>query len=241
MSKWEITIDIMMIIGKYFRSNCDYINLVKTCKKYSQILLMYRYNPIGDDRLFKNIETQHFYEYADIFYRKRDMFRYVYWIEPFLIRPYLFKIDSSRCIVKDIKINKILMYATGMNFFSEKTTVYTYPSDLISLMKTLEKYYLIFCYGKDFFGIKVETSINMYPKNYKTKLFVNNLFTDVVCDVFMSARLPNSRLYVRDNELNDVLCMEYFNSGIRLELNNKTIQNYLPAILDAHGWALLKI
>lgn len=241
MSKWEITIDVMMIIGKYFRSNCDYINLVKTCKKFSQILLMYRYNPIGDDRLFKKIETQHFYEYSDIFYRKRDMFRYVYWIDPFLIRPYLFKIDSSKCIVKDTKINKILMYATQMDFITAKSEIFTYPSDLINLMKTIDNYYLIFCYGKDYFGFRVETSINNYPKQYKTKLFINDMFTNVTCDVFTSTRRPNSVIYIRDATLKDVVCIEYYNSGIRMELNNKTIQNYLPGILNVHGWALLKI
>ena len=32
-SKWEITIDVMMIIGKYFKSNNDYINVMKVNKK----------------------------------------------------------------------------------------------------------------------------------------------------------------------------------------------------------------
>ena len=35
--KWEITIDSMMIIGKFFEENSDYINVMKTTKKYKQL------------------------------------------------------------------------------------------------------------------------------------------------------------------------------------------------------------
>ena len=50
-----------MIIGKYFKSNADYINIMKVCKKYKELVLMYKFNPISDISLFKNIQTQHFY------------------------------------------------------------------------------------------------------------------------------------------------------------------------------------
>ena len=33
-NKWEITIDVMMIIGKYFKSSKDYVNIMKVCKRY---------------------------------------------------------------------------------------------------------------------------------------------------------------------------------------------------------------
>jgi len=33
-SKYEITIDVMMIICKYFELNNDYINIMKVNKKY---------------------------------------------------------------------------------------------------------------------------------------------------------------------------------------------------------------
>ena len=60
-SKWEITIDVMMIIGKYFKTNNDYINVMKVNKKYHNLVKMYHFNPISDCNLFINIETQHFY------------------------------------------------------------------------------------------------------------------------------------------------------------------------------------
>ena len=53
-SKWRITNDYMMIIGKYFKSNEDYINVMKVNKKYEQLVLMYKFNPIGDISLFQN-------------------------------------------------------------------------------------------------------------------------------------------------------------------------------------------
>ena len=34
--KWEITIDVILIIGKYFETNKDYINVMKVCKKISR-------------------------------------------------------------------------------------------------------------------------------------------------------------------------------------------------------------
>ena len=35
--KWEITIDSMMIIGKYFESNKDFICVMKANRKYRQL------------------------------------------------------------------------------------------------------------------------------------------------------------------------------------------------------------
>ena len=46
--KWEMTIDVMMIVGKYLESNNDYINLMKMCKRYHDLVDMYHYNLIGD-------------------------------------------------------------------------------------------------------------------------------------------------------------------------------------------------
>ena len=56
-SKWEITIDVMMIIGKYFKSNNDYINIMKVNKKYHDLVEMYHFNPINDIYLFSKMQT----------------------------------------------------------------------------------------------------------------------------------------------------------------------------------------
>ena len=59
--KWEITIDAMLIIGKYFTKNRDYINMMRVCKKYHDLVSMYHFNLIDEYELFENMETQHFY------------------------------------------------------------------------------------------------------------------------------------------------------------------------------------
>jgi hypothetical protein len=52
---------------------------MKVCKRYKELVLMYKFNPISDISLFKNIETQHFYKKEDIKKKKRKMFQYIYW------------------------------------------------------------------------------------------------------------------------------------------------------------------
>jgi len=53
----------MYIIAKYFNSVEDYINLLKTCKEYKNVIDLIKYNPIDiiDFNVFKNIETIHIY------------------------------------------------------------------------------------------------------------------------------------------------------------------------------------
>jgi hypothetical protein len=68
-----------MIIGKYFKSNRDFINLMRVCKKYEELVSMYKFNPISDTTLFENIQTQHFYKNEDIYSAKKGMYRYVFW------------------------------------------------------------------------------------------------------------------------------------------------------------------
>ena len=55
----------MMIIGKYFESNGDFINVMKATKKYKQLSKLYHFNPISDTSLFENIETQYLYNKYD--------------------------------------------------------------------------------------------------------------------------------------------------------------------------------
>ena len=63
--KWEITIDAMMIIGKYFKTTNDFVGVMKVCKRYHDLVQMYHFNPISDCELFENMETQHLYNEKD--------------------------------------------------------------------------------------------------------------------------------------------------------------------------------
>ena len=52
----EIAVNEMMLIGKFFKENNDYINMMKVNKKYRQLTSYYHYNPISDCSLFGNME-----------------------------------------------------------------------------------------------------------------------------------------------------------------------------------------
>ena len=125
-SKWTITIDFMMIIGKYLESNKDYINVMKVNKKYQQLVLMYKYNPISDISLFENIQTQHFYNREDVNSKKKYLYQYIHWYtidyeefknkkdneifknieltskEDNLGREYPLKIENGNCIIPEV-------------------------------------------------------------------------------------------------------------------------------------------
>ena len=78
-SKYELTIDFIMIVGKYFESSNDFINAMKVCKIYQELVLMNKFSPISDIILFDNIQTQHFYNKEDVNNEKDGLYQYIYW------------------------------------------------------------------------------------------------------------------------------------------------------------------
>ena len=78
-SKWQLTVDFIMILGKYLETPRDFINVMKVCKRYEELVSMYKFNPISDISLFENIQTQHFYDENDIRNKKNNLFQYIYW------------------------------------------------------------------------------------------------------------------------------------------------------------------
>ena len=96
--KWEITIDLLMIVGKYFESNNDYINVMKVSKKYKELVQMYHFNPISDCSLFENMETQYLNNPNE--QRIRGMYQYVYCI---------------LLILRILKIRKVMRYSKELN------------------------------------------------------------------------------------------------------------------------------
>ena len=55
----------MLIVSKYFDKINDYINIIKTCKEYNEILNLLNYNPIPlnskNYKFFTNLQTYHIY------------------------------------------------------------------------------------------------------------------------------------------------------------------------------------
>ena len=75
--KYKITIDAMLIVGKYFETNEDYINIMKTCKRYHNLTEMYHFNPISDCSLFENMESQYFYTEEETKERNEQIYLFV--------------------------------------------------------------------------------------------------------------------------------------------------------------------
>lgn len=156
---FSLTLYYMFIVGRYFTCNNDYINLMKVCKNYQNIVLMYKYNPISDCRLFKNIQTQHFYQYSDVFYRNRDMFEYVYWLNKCIIKDYLKLIDCSKCKFKNVKVNKMIKYAFNIGYVDNLINLFT-NCDLINTLLPLKKAVVVFEYNDIYLGFKLENGLN---------------------------------------------------------------------------------
>ena len=102
--KWQLTVDFIMIVGKYFKSSNDFINVMKVCKRYEELVLMYKFNPISDISLFENIQTQHFYIKNDVENKKGKLFRYIYWYND----DELIENKKDNEIFKDIINNKYI-------------------------------------------------------------------------------------------------------------------------------------
>ena len=90
-----------MIVGKYFKSNSDFINVMKSCKRYHDLAQMYHFNPISDISLFNKMETQYLYDKKDI--KKERMRQYIYW---YTVDGYELKHKRENEILKKVEINK---------------------------------------------------------------------------------------------------------------------------------------
>ena len=114
--KWEITIDVMLVIGKYFEENEDYVNVMRVSKKYRDLVSMYHFNPIEDCSLFENMESQYFYSkpkdkswlttimgYFGHGGKKSGMHQYVYW---YPVDYEVFKNKKENEIFKIVELNR---------------------------------------------------------------------------------------------------------------------------------------
>ena len=153
--KWEISVDFMLIIGKYFNSSKDYVNTMKVCKRYNQLVQMYHFNPISDCSLFEKIETQHFYHKEDVEKKREGMFEYIYWIDDEELK----RNKKDNEIFKDIYINKV------------------HP-DVILNMNVLEEWS-----GKKYSQVVFDSSVDKFDgKTLKTKVVNKDHLYFIVVD-----------------------------------------------------------
>ena len=240
MQKWKLSIDFMMIIGKYFKTNNDFINLMKVNKKFKKIVLMYKFNPISDTSLFKRIETQHFYIYRDIFYRLRNMYQYIYWIQPYLINDYFKMINSEKCIVKDIFINKLLHFASCNGYLNENSTIFNQDYNLINTLEKLDNGYLIMLYNEIYFGFKISRNLNTYPKRFDAFYFCNDSVYNLNnADIFISTTFFPIRLNLRDRFMNSILTLYNYPNQLKLEIYSTPLLDKLPNLSVITNWLII--
>lgn len=229
--RWIITIDYLMIIAKYFISPIDFINAMKVCKKYKELVLMYKFNPISNADLFPFIETQHFYEYRDVFYRKRDMFKYVYWIKPYLLEEYLKLIDDSRCVVKDVFINKAINHCTSMGFQVGKV----YKSNVLGRFIHMRNGHLVMNYHGTYFIVTLKDAKASY--RFGKDITVDNIY------IGGSVRFPNKRIYLRTSVYsNNLITLNEKSNVLELELeeNVNHLKDRLPNLCLITDYVLIE-
>lgn len=89
----------MMIVGKYFESESDYLNMSMINSKFKDVNKMYHYNPIpiNSKKIFENIETQYLYSTKD---NKLDVENYIHYEQA------RFEIGRTNDVYKNILFKK---------------------------------------------------------------------------------------------------------------------------------------
>lgn len=153
--KWQMTVDFVMIVGKYFESYDDFINIMKVCKMYEELVLMYKFNPISDPYLFENIQTQHFYNRTDTWFKVPGLSKYVYWDPPH----YLTRNKASNVIFKDSVMNKVWWYLPKLEEWSNSHVKGMIYDSSYSKVETLYKV----VYGKSkLYFISIDSNNNIF-------------------------------------------------------------------------------
>ena len=193
----NITYDLMMIVGKYFETNRDFINLMKVCRSYNDIVSAYHFNPISDTSLFENMQTQVFYNKEDLRKNKSNMFDYRinYHIKP-----------SKR------RIGSLNKYKESLKKYETDTFMKRIINVVYSL--GLHPFYLNgYSFGNIVFDSECESDIDLFDK--PSALFAKlkpiysfplrlHIIVDEDCNVFGFCEEPE--VYGNIAQKNDFIC-----------------------------------
>lgn len=101
--------DYMLIIGRYFTTFNDYINLSKVSTEYRDIIDIFRYNPIEDDyKFFGNKQTRVFHTKSDYINSGDDDFqilKFMYDVNYDEYRDYLEEHEDKDLLFKNVVAN----------------------------------------------------------------------------------------------------------------------------------------
>ena len=201
-NKCVITIDLMLIIGKYLKTNNDYINVMKSSKRYNELVAMYHFNPISDTSLFLNIETQYLYEPTDMKIPKVK--RYIYLYSTQELRDTLEMNESILlCNAKKYIYNQ---EQTLENWSGKEVDRVIYDSEIdgeestIFRSRILNHNYLYFIFvdsDNNVFGHYLPCTINRFGyKDSSKQLIDDNIF---VFSLYSNGRCKTSR-YLSNNK-----------------------------------------
>lgn len=251
----NITLDFMMIIGKYFKTNADYINVMKVNKKYINLTKMYKYNPISDTRLFKNIETQHFYSLDDVFYKHRFLYHYVYWIDWYFInltgKDSLYFFPTNKCCFKFGYVNKIMKYLYDTGYITDQAKYKRLAFDLndykgmstifYNQLKQLGKGLVVFKYADEYFGFKLEKQNNSFDEIKLLMFFVNDkTFHNLSINSNISRK---KSIFLIDNNV-EIFLYIYLksdtDSSIEMNIDNRDLNDRLPNKLFVTDWLVIE-
>ena len=113
-SDFHIDDHYMIIVGRYFETSLDFVNLIRVCKRYKNLVEMYRYNPIVDTSLFQNMQSFYVYDSGKFTletykeYTERGVAIFVFWMAEYHVMETLERkklIDN--CVVKRYKCPRV--------------------------------------------------------------------------------------------------------------------------------------
>ena len=200
--KHFITIDDMLIIGKYFESSVDYVNVMRVCRKYHDLVKFYHFNPISDTTLFERMESQHLYSCSDK--RIEGMYQYIYWYSTHYIQCH----KSYNDVIKLIHPYKYVVNNIKMleEWCGHQYNTVLYDSDVDSSNSFVEKveghehlYFIVIDDENDVFGHYHDGVVYSHVE-YDKGIFLFTLNSNGRCGVM--------KYTSRSDRVNTVLCRD---------------------------------
>lgn len=200
---FKLNLEYLLIVSKYFNSKEDYINLIKVCKKYKNLLDCFDYNPISNIYLFKNIKIQHFYKKIDLLNNNLKL-KHIHWYNIYEEDFEIVNINKNNIYKNIIYDNIIYNFELDNNCFKIPFGFTLIKNDIFTKINYIDK-------------LSLPITLKNIPCNSFNKLFINkveifsnnNNFKEFNCLIpfIIKFKLINKNLkcnyvYFENNDLN---------------------------------------